>query len=154
MNRIDMLTEEFKLKYDKFMVGCDAIEEEGKWDKETNGEMEGFYQNDLVSVIIRLIAVDGMVSGKETEYLNKNFGFDYSSEELAQVYIYCKENIDRSFDETFREGIELMRSVSEKLAEAYRELLCLICDIIIECDEDIAPEEIEEAKNLKELFSK
>ena len=82
MNRIDKLTEDFRYKYDRFFIGCDAAEEEGLWDKEENGEMDGFYQNDLVSVIIRLIAADGVISDKETEYLNKTFGFDYTTRPL------------------------------------------------------------------------
>ena len=152
MNRIDKLTEDFRYKYDRFFIGCDAVEEEGLWDKEENGEMDGFYQNDLVSVIIRLIAADGVISDKETEYLNKTFGFDYTTEELKEVYRSCEENIGRSFDETFESGITLLRSINEELADAYKELLCLICDIIIECDNDISPKEIEEAKNLRSMF--
>ena len=153
MSRTDKLTEEFRTKYERFFIGCDAIEEEGLWNKEENGEMEGFYQNDLLSVILRLIAADGIISGKETEYLNRNFGFSYTTEELEEVYNSCKENIGRSFDETFENGITLLRSVNRKLAEAYKELLGLICDIIIECDGETAPKEVIEARRLKSLFS-
>ena len=46
-----------------------------------------------------------------------------------------------------------MRSINEKLADMYKELLYLICDIIIESDDVIAPEEIEEAWTLKALFT-
>ena len=45
-----------------------------------------------------------------------------------------------------------MHSINEKLANRYNELLNLICDIIIESDDVRTPEEIEEAKRLKELF--
>ena len=152
MKRIDALTEEFKSKYEKFLIGCDAIEELDQWDKEENGEMDVFYQNDLVSVILRLIAADGEISDEETDYLNRNFGFEYSTEELIDIYKSCEEEVSHSFDEQFENGITLMRSINEKLADAYKELLNLICDIIIESDEVIAPEEIEEAKKLKELF--
>ena len=152
MKRIDKLTEEFKLKYEKFLIGCDAIEELEQWDKEENGEMEVFYQNDLVSVIIRLIAADGEISEKEIRYLNRNFGFEYTTEELIEVYKNCKEEVSHSFDGQFKNGITLMRSINEKLAAAYKELLDLICEIIIESDDLIAPEEIEETKKLKELF--
>ena len=141
MKNIDKLTEEFKTKYERFLIGCDAIEELDQWDKEENGEMDVFYQNDLVSVILRLIAADGEISDEETDYLNRNFGFEY-----------CEEEVSHSFDEQFENGITLMRSINEKLADAYKELLSLICNIIIESDEVIAPEEIEEAKKLKELF--
>lgn len=153
MKKIDLLTEEFKSKYERFLIGCDAIEELDQWDKEAHGEMDVFYQNDLVSVILRLIAVDGEIGAKEVEYLNEIFGFDYSLDELVDVYESCKDNIDRSFDEIFENGVTVMRSINEKLANAYRELLELICDIIIASDENIAPEEMIEVGKLKKLFT-
>ena len=152
MKKIDLLTEEFKTKYERFLIGCDALEELNLWDKEEHGEMDVFYQNDLVSVILRLIAVDGEISEKEAEYLNKNFGFEYTADELADIYESCEEEISHSFDEQFENGITYMRSINEKLADMYKELLGLICDIIIESDDVIAPEEIEEVKNLKRII--
>ena len=152
MSNIDLLSEEFQSKFEKFIIGCDAIEETNRWDKEEFGEMEAFYMNDLVSVIIRLIAADGEIGDEETAYLNENFGFDYTTEELIDVYDSCDEEISHSFDEQFRNGISILRNISDELADAYKELLDLICDIIIESDGVISPEEIEEAKSLKELF--
>lgn len=147
-----MLTEEFKTKYEMFFIGCDALEDLHLWNKEEHGEMDVFYQNDLVSVILRLIAVDGKISEKEAEYLNENFCFKYTTDELTDIYKSCKEGISHSFDEQFANGVTYMRSINVKLADAYKELLGLICDIIIESDDIIAPEEVEEAKKLKELF--
>lgn len=147
-----MLTEEFKSKYEGFLIGCDAVEELNLWNKEEHGEMDVFYQNDLFSVILRLIAVDGLITNKEAEYLNKNFGFDFTAEELAEVYENCLEEVSRSFDEQFENGVTVMRAINAKLADAYKELLELICDIIIESDDVIDPAEIEEAKKLKALI--
>lgn len=152
MKRIDILTEEFKTKYERFLIGCDALEDLNLWDKDEYGEMDIFYQNDLVGVILRLIAVDGEISDKETEYLNRNFGFEDTTEELIDIYESYEEEVSHSFNEQFENGITLMRSINEKLADAYKELLNLICEIIIESDDVIAPEEIKEAKKLKELF--
>lgn len=151
MNNLDMYTESFKLKLEKFLLGCDAIEELELWDKEQYGEMDVFYQNDLVSIIIRLIVTDGVISGREVDYLNKNFGFSYSIAELRDVYQNCREEIGRSFDEAFVNGITLMRSINEKLADAYKELLGLICDIIIESDGVVTEAELAEVKRLKAL---
>lgn len=153
MKRIDMLTEEFKTKYERFLIGCDALEDLNLWDKEEHGEMDVFYQNDLVSVILRLIAVDGEISKKEAEYLNKNFGFDYTADELADIYENCEEEISHSFDEQFENGVTYMRSINEKLADVYKELLGIICDIIVESDEVITPEEIEEVLSLKKIIN-
>ncbi|MCR4594923.1 MAG: hypothetical protein K5761_07685 [Clostridiales bacterium] len=152
MKRIDALTEEFKSKYERFLIGCDSIEEMDLWNKEEYGEMDVFYENDLVSVIIKLIASDGEISTKEAEYLNKNFGFDYTVEELTGVYSNCEDEISKLFDEQFENGVTHMRSINDKLADAYKELVRLICDIIIESDDVISQSEIAEAKKLKEFF--
>lgn len=152
MKKIDALTEEFKIKYEKFIIGCDSIEEIDAWDKAENGEMDIFYENDLISIILRLAVADNEVSDKEVEYLNKNFGFNYTVEGLREAYENCKEEIGAPFDEMFKKGVELLRSVSEKLADLYKELLNLICDIIILSDGFIAESEIETAKKVKELF--
>lgn len=130
-------------------MGCDSIEEMGDWNKETLGEMDVFYSNDLSSVIIRLIASDGKISEKEVHYLNETFGFEYTIEELIDVYNNCKEDIGRSFDEDFANGISYMRKINSKLADAYKELLSLVCTIIVESDGIIAKSEIEEIKRLK-----
>ena len=146
MKNIDRLTEQFKFLYEKFFIGCDSVEEIGQWDKEKFGEMEAFYQNDLLSIILKLILSDGEISEKEVEYLNKNFGFDYSVEELSDVYENCSDEIDSYFDENFENGITFLKSINEKLTDTYKELLGLICDIIIESDEIVTPEEIETVK--------
>ncbi len=151
MKNLKTYSEEFKFKFEKFLMGCDSIEEMGLWDKDTLGEMDVFYSNDLSSVIIRLIASDGMISEKEVQYLNETFGFEYTLDELTDVYDSCKEDIGHSFDEEFENGISYMRKLNGKLADAYKELLALICDIIVESDGVISETEIEEVKNLKAM---
>ena len=151
MENVDVLTERFKLEYDRFLIGCDALEEEGLWDMDALGEMEACYQNDLVGVILRLIASDGEISARETEYLNKTFGFEYAPEELEALCQSCLDAFDGAFDEQARAGYRLMQSKNEKLADAYRELLELVCDILKESD-GVAPEELEELDRTKRVI--
>lgn len=151
MINIEAYTDSFKMKYEAFINGCDSIEEIDLWDKEALGEMDVFYTNDLTSIIIRLIAVDGNISQKEVDYLNKTFGFEYNLNELVEVYENCIDNIDESFDENFENGISYMRKINGKLADAYKELLYMICDIIINSDDVISSAEIDEVKRLKEM---
>jgi len=113
--------------------------------------MDVFYTNDLTSVIIRLIAVDGNISQKEVDYLNKTFGFEYTLDELVEVYENCIDNIDETFDENFENGISYMRKINGKLADAYKELLSMVCEIIINSDDVVSPAEIDEVKRLKEM---
>ena len=152
MERIDILTEEFKVKYEKFLIGCDAVEEADVWNKKVLGEMDVFYENDIISIIIRLIVADGEISEKEAEYINRNFGFDYTVDFLKEVYENCREEIGDSFDEKFKSGVFYMKKVNEKLAAAYEELLGIVCDIVIESDGEFSQAEIEEAKRIKALI--
>lgn len=152
MSNLEKYTQSFRMKYESFLTGCDAMEELGLWDKENLGEMEGYYVNDMVSVIIRLIATDGRITDKEVTYLNETFGFEYTVEELIAVYENCQEDLGRAFDENFENGIARMRRINEKLADAYKVLLALICQIIIESDGVIAAVEILEAMHLQDLW--
>ncbi len=151
MKNIDMYIDSFRTKYEAFLLGCDSIEEMELWDKETLGEMDAFYANDLASVIIRLIAADGRITQKEVDYLNETFGFDYALDELTEVYNNSKENIGEAFDENFENGISHMKKINQKLADAYKELLSLVCEIIIESDGIIAAEELAEVERLKAM---
>ena len=143
--------ESFRMRFDSFLTGCDSIEEMGLWDREALGEMDVFYTSELASIVIRLIATDGKITGREVTYLNETFGFDLSLEQLQDIYSACEEELDRSFDEGFENGIQVMRKINEKLADAYKELLGLLCQIIIESDGIIAPAEVDEVRRLKAL---
>ncbi len=149
MQGIDHLTEEFKFKYERFLIGCDALEDGKQWDRETLGEMEAYYQNDLMGVILRVTAADGVIRGKEAEYLNRTFGFSYTAEELAEFYENCRSAYGKPFEEQARAGYLLMKSVSEKLAEAYRELMELVCSILIASDGIIDQKEIDALKKAR-----
>lgn len=151
MKNIDMYIESFNTKYELFLNGCDSIEEMELWDKEALGEMDAFYYNDLSSVIIRLIASDGNISSKEVNYFNETFGFKYTVKDLTDVYNSCKDDIGHSFDEKFENGITYMRKINPKLADAYKELLALICKIIIESDGIVSDEEVVEVERLKAM---
>lgn len=151
MKNVEMYIDSFKMKYESFLIGCDSIEEMGLWDKEALGEMDVFYSNDLTSVIIRLIATDGKITQKEVDFLNETFDFEYTLDELIGVYNSCKDDIGHAFDENFENGITYMRKINAKLADAYKELLSLICEIIIASDGVIAESEIAEVKRLKAM---
>jgi hypothetical protein len=151
MKNVETYIDSFRMKHEAFLTGCDSIEEMGLWDKEGLGEMDAFYSNDLTSIAIRLVATDGKITYKEVDFLNKIFDYDFSLEELTDVYDSCKDDIGQAFDENFENGITHMRKINGKLADAYKELLSLICDIIIKSDGVIAESEIEEVKRLKAL---
>jgi len=151
MKNTEICADGFKVRYEAFINGCDSLEDIGLWDKENLGEMEAFYTNDLASIIIRLIATDGYIVQEEVDYFNKTFGFGYSLDKLVELYNDCKENIDEAFDENFENGITYMRKINGKLAEEYKELLYMVCDIIINSDGIVTAEEISEIEKLRDM---
>ena len=150
MGRLETYSENFKLNYDKFMIGCDSQEELEGWNVEEDGEMDAYYSNVLVTVILKLIAADGVFTAKEVKYFNEVFNLDYSKEELESVYENCKEAIDDEFKEEIEEAIEKLEKVNEKLADAFKSLLGLVGEIIIASDGEAAASENE----LMELVKK
>ena len=153
MEKIRNLAEGFKLKYEKFIHGCDSAEEMQKWNKEENGEMEAYFSNELVSVATVLIAADGRFSCCEIEFLNELFDFDYTSEELSKVYDdYC-ENIEEIFDDGVENVISILSGINMNLATSYKNLLATLCEIIIKSDEIVENAEISLATELLEKLN-
>lgn len=151
MNHMAMYIDEFKMKHEAFLMGCDSLEELGLWDKIAYGEMDSFYTNDMTTLIIRLTASDGVITQKEVDDLNQLFDFDYTLEELREVYDNCADLIGEAFDDNFRESVAMLREISEKVAEAYKELLDLICSIIAESDGTVTEAERAEIVRIKSL---
>ena len=152
MEQIDNLTKAFRFQYERFHLGCEAIEETGAWDKEKFGGMGAFYENDLLCMILRVIVADGKVSAREVEYLNRNFAFEHTVESLTEVYDNCRGEIGESFDMKFKNGVECLKSINVKLAALYTELIGTICDILIASDGEISLDEIQEAQRIKALL--
>ena len=152
MKKIDELTEAFKSRLDAFTIGCDSIEEIELWNKEENGELDVYYLNEYVTTILRLIAADGVITDQEAEYVNLNFGFSYTADELKDIYENCQLVINDSFDERIREDIETLKSVNGKLAEEFKELIRLICEIIAASDNAIAEEEKKELQIIEKAL--
>ena len=149
MKDLHLLTESFKTKYESFITGCDSIELDEVWDKTEYGEMDVFYENELLSVILSLIIADGKISDEEVKYLNDNFGFSYTVDELKNVYLNCGEEIENYFESNFQAGYEKIKTINGKLAAAYKELFELICQIISESDGVVSEEEKQAIAELK-----
>lgn len=149
MGPLQLLSETFKAKYMVFVNSCDAIENIKLWDKEQDGEMDGYFQNDLVSIIINLIAVDGKITDSEVDCINDIFGFDYSVEKLKEVYELCKDGIDELCNGAFGSGVKKMKTINVELANLYSELLELVCDIVSASDGEISTIEVDTIMALK-----
>lgn len=148
MKQIDVYLEGFKLNYEKFLIGCDALEEERKWPVDKLGDMDVYFANDLMCVIVRLIAADGHFEPGEVDYLNNALGFEYTVDELQAVYDECGDTLGELFEKELPESIRQIRELNPLLADNYQEMLSLIGKIMIESDGVITPEEKAAAEQL------
>lgn len=152
MNKIDELSNMFSTKLDEFSTFCDSLETPEQWDKEEYGELDVYCLSEFVSTILKIIVVDGQISEKEVDCMNKNFGFSYTKEELEDVYRNCQGELEDSFDERIREDVELLGSVSAELVAEFKGLIELILDIIVSSDGIISDEEKEEKQSIMETI--
>ncbi|MBQ7086592.1 MAG: TerB family tellurite resistance protein [Clostridia bacterium] len=149
MEKMKNYSEEFKFKFERFMTGCDSLEEAQAWDKEALGEMDVYYTNELVSIAIRLISSDGRFSGGEAQFMEDMFGFECTPSQLEDIYENCEDNLETMFDEGSANGFTLMKNINEKLADAYRELVALVCEIVMEADGSVVKAEMAVAEKIK-----
>lgn len=144
------MVESFKIKYESFLAGCDAFEEKEKWQIEQFGEMDVYFSNEITSVVIRLVAADGLFMQREADFLNGMFDIGYTVDELKSIYDECGEWIEDIFAGGINDSIMLMANVSRELAVLYRELVALSADIIIASDLELDEKEKCLAAQLKE----
>lgn len=147
---IDRHSEEFRLNWERFVHACDAAEAEGRWDTDGLGEMEGYYFNTVLGVILHLIITDGNVAEREVEALNRNFGFDYTVESLLELYYSVGEQIEGNYLDNAKEALALLNRIDPAMADDFRDLLDLICTIVAESDEGVSETELDEFRKLAE----
>ena len=151
--KIDVLTETFRARFDQFTNGCDCLEDVSFWNLDEYGEMDVYFLNEILSIILRLIIVDGKISAREVEYLNKNFGFSYTKQELEEVCDTCQDELYDSFENRIKSDLDLLKSSNTKLVDEFKALIQLICEIISESDESITLEEKNEMEIIKRTIS-
>ena len=154
MKTIDELTESFKFMYEKFLLGCEDIEKDVDWNEEEYGQMGAYFANDISCIILSLVVADGNISEEEVHYVNSNFDYKYDIDELRNVYENCKEKINSIRDGELEKDIELLESFNSKLADFFKELLEVICEIVVASDGVVASDEDEVLGQIKQICSK
>ena len=152
MERLQVYMDGFRLNYERFLVGCDALEQEGLWPVEELGEMDVYFANDLACTIIRLIAADGKFSDDEVAFLNESLGFNYRIEELQAVYAECGDKIAALLENELDDSISKLKSVNPHLADTYKQMLIMLAQIVVESDGVVTESEKTVANQLLEVI--
>ena len=152
MTDLDNLTQNFKVKFERFKEDCDRRQKIVLLDKCNDGSLRGFYGYDLSTVALRLIAADGVINVNEVKYYNELFDFEYTSQELLELYRGCSDMVlGEYFENDFKDAYTRLRGIDPGLAIDYKELLGYLCDIIIASDGEVTDDEVEEVNKLKSL---
>ena len=141
MSNANEYIDDFKANYDKFVIACDALEEEGKWPLDELGERDVYFKNDFACVIIKLITADGKIDVNELNFLNDALGFDYKIEELRELYKNDGDRIDHYIETELGKSIAIIREKNEKLADMYKGLFLLLGRIVTESDGAVTDKE-------------
>ena len=147
-DNLDSLTEEFRKQYDDMAELCAAAERDGRWNTEVDGSMEGYAFAALSGAILSLIVSDGNVGERETDYLNRTFGFDYTVDDLLSLYRFSARDLRENAVSNMGDAVRTLRASDEKAAETFRSLLDLSCRIIAESDDGFLEEEAELIRQL------
>ena len=134
MSKLQDLTEGFRLQYEKFLHGCDSIEMDGDWNVYDSGDMETYYFNDMLCLILHLVSADGEFTSAEADFVNAMFGSEYTAEELAEVYQSEKKDIRNMAEAEIPSDYRRLKTINEGLADLFKEMLFSICEIISESD--------------------
>ena len=153
MFSLQELSDGFKIQYEKFIHGCDALEQKGEWDVIADGQMEAYYLNDMMCTIVLLISADGEFSEDEAKYVNDAFGFRYSAAELKELYRTNGSDIRNMLENEIPAGYRKMKLINEELAEHYRNMLFQICDIISQSDGIVHIAELKQIDAIKKALA-
>ena len=145
---LDSLTEEFRQRYDDMAELCASAEREGRWNTERDGSMEGYAFAALAGAILSLIVSDGNVGERETDYLNRTFGFDYTVDDLLSLYRFSARDLRENAVANGGDAVVALRASDEKVSEAFCTLLNLACRIISESDDGLLDAETDLIRQL------
>lgn len=146
--------EQFQTKVETFLEACKSLEDRGLWEEEEYGNVQAYYVNDLVCIITRIIAADGEITEREVQFLGEVFGFDYSVEELEEVYEICLDSIRDMFETGVNEAYQLLKNKDMDMADSYKELILLAGKVAMDSDGMImsSAAEKDELRKLQELL--
>lgn len=147
--------EEFQKNVETFLEACEGLQEKGLWDEMEYGNVQAYYVNDLVCIITKIIAADGEITECETQFLGEVFGFDYTVEELQEVYEICAEGIEEFFETGVNEAYQLLQDKDSDLAKSYKELLLEAGKVAMDSDNMIMASAVEKeaVQRLQEILA-
>ncbi len=153
-NELNCLSADFKTRYDAFALGCENADRDGHWNTEENGPIEGYAFSALTGAILSLMVADGNVGERETEYLDRTFGFDYSVDDLLALFRFSARDLRENAVANVKDAAEKIHLADEALAGSFAELLSLACRILSESDDGVQTAESDLIRSLEEAARK
>ena len=109
--------------------------------------------NELISVVMPFVAIDGKVTEEETEYVNRIFGTEYSVRDLKNICMDAAQEAEEIIRVRIQETSQLLKKIDAEFEEKYRDMYFTLCEIIEMSDSELVIEEAALLKLLKETVN-
>lgn len=149
MSKFFRLIDEYKQRLESFLSDCDAVGKSGAWDRDEYGDMDTYYTGELVGLCARMIAGDEAIEEDDCEFMTRAFGFEYSPEEVDELYASCRF-WDADTEVELRDSIRELTAISPMLSDDYRKLVSLSAEILLESGRK-SEEELNLVKQIYEI---
>lgn len=149
----DNLFKEFIIKKEFLTIECSSVDAADKWDIETYGDINMYCDNLFFTVMLRMIASDGVFSDEETNVLRNMFEIECSDEYIEHICdnMHMYES-NTAFLKRIKEELLLIDTVSHKASAYLRELIELACKIVIDSDY-VASDEVALSKSILDALT-
>lgn len=145
-------TELFQSQYKNFKEMCEVSDACDSWDEAANGLIEDWALNDLFALALHFIAVDGQIDAGEVEAFNTCLGYDYSKDELCELYEIASDIIDYGVEERLKEDLMTLEQYDTHLSAAFEGMVLTLLEILAESDGIEGYAETQEINRLKEVL--
>ena len=116
----------------------------------TGGDPDGVLQDDLLGVILRLIAADGEIGQAEADTVNEWLGLALTAAELRAIWEKSRAALGQSFEAGLAEDVARLAADDPARAADYRRLVTLACELLAAADGVLTKEEQAEAARIRE----
>ena len=92
---------------------------------------------------------DGKFTKEERKYLHEIFDTPEDEDSVRDLFIECGDSVDEMFNTQIDDSIKKLEGKDPETADLFKNLICLICEIVVASDESLAGAEKELVERIK-----
>jgi uncharacterized tellurite resistance protein B-like protein len=149
VSKLQELKDDYNRVLYAFIGKCDELEAQKRWDVEQDGQMEAYFQNVLYCIVLRIASADGKFTKEERKYLHEIFDTPEDEDSVRDLFIECGDSVDEMFNTQIDDSIKKLEGKDPETADLFKNLIYLICEIVVASDESLAGAEKELVERIK-----